>query len=193
MSIRLVGLEHVLNQPLDKRWISSLIQSNSVQSYPKIVHCCGRNDILQQPLQPSLNYWLKTIYQKPCEVKEGRKWTGVIGRSAVQRCHISSLGVSHLVTIISKSEETGTSASGDWVDISLSCLYTQRYWLGYFHKSWIFRSFAAANNVICEGHCTSGVMPNIHSCANSVMNLSGKTSPFPRGYFASRGLRDDPP
>ena len=51
-----------------------------------------------------------------------------------------------------------------------------RYRLGYSHKSWIFRisrSFAAANNVTRERNRAVGVIPNIHSCANSVMNLSG--------------------
>ena len=49
------------------------------------------------------------------------------------------------------------------------------------------RRFSAPNNVIREGHCAVGVMPNINSCANIVMNLSGKISPFPRGYLSSRG------
>ena len=71
-----------------------------------------------------------------------------------------------------------------------------RYWIGYSHRSCIFRisrSFAAANNVIREGHRAARVIPNIHSCSNSVMDRSGKISLFPRGYFASRGSHDDPP
>ena len=54
---------------------------------------------------------------------------------------------------------------------------------GYSHKTWIFRfsrCSAAANNAIRAGHCATGPIHNIHSCANSVM---GRTIPrirFPR-------------
>ena len=71
-----------------------------------------------------------------------------------------------------------------------------RYSRGYFDMTWIFRisrSSADAISVIRAGHYAVGVIPNIHSCANSVMNLSTQISLFSRGNFASRGKRDDPP
>ena len=50
-----------------------------------------------------------------------------------------------------------------------------RYSLGYSHKTWIFRvsrSSADAIGAIRAGHYAVGGLPNIHSCANSVINLA---------------------
>ena len=45
-------------------------------------------------------------------------------------------------------------------------------------------------SVIRAGHNAVGVIPNIHSCANSVMNLAGALLRFPRAW---RRWCDDPP
>ena len=60
--------------------------------------------------------------------------------------------------------------------IRVAILRALRYSLGYSQKTWIFRisrSSADAIGVIRAGHYAAGVIPNIHSCANSVMNLAG--------------------
>ena len=62
--------------------------------------------------------------------------------------------------------------------IRVAILRALRYSLEYSHKTWIFRisrSSADAISVICAGHYAVGVIPNIHSCANSVMNLAWGT------------------
>ena len=67
--------------------------------------------------------------------------------------------------------------------IRVAILRALRYSLGYSHKTWIFRisrSSADAISVLRAGHYAVGVMPNIHSCANSVMNLAGALLRFPR-------------
>ena len=59
------------------------------------------------------------------------------------------------------------------------------YSVGYSHKTWIFRisrSSADAISVIRAGHYAVGVMPNVHSCANNVMNLAGALLRFPRAW-----------
>ena len=69
--------------------------------------------------------------------------------------------------------------------IRVAILRALRYLLGYSHKTWIFRisrSSADAISVIRAGHYAVGVMPYIHSCANSVMNLAGALLRFPRAW-----------
>ena len=68
-----------------------------------------------------------------------------------------------------------------------------RYSVGYSHKTWIFRisrSSADAISVIRASHYAVGVIPNIHGCANSVMNLAWALLRFPRAW---RPWCDDPP
>ena len=77
--------------------------------------------------------------------------------------------------------------------IRVAILRALRYSLGYSHKTWILRisrSSADTISVIRVGHYTVGVIPNIHSCANSVMNLAWALLRFPR---ACRRSCDDPP
>ena len=67
------------------------------------------------------------------------------------------------------------------------------YSLGYSHKTWIFRisrSSADASSEIRAGHYAVGVIANIHSCANSFMNLAGALLRFPHAW---RRWCDDPP
>ena len=67
--------------------------------------------------------------------------------------------------------------------IRVAILRALRYSLGYSRKTWIFRisrRSADAIGVIRAGHYAVGVIPNIHSCANSVMNLAGALLRFPR-------------
>ena len=67
--------------------------------------------------------------------------------------------------------------------ILVAILRALRYSLGYFHKTWIFRisrSSDDAISVIRTGHYAVGVIPSIHSCANSVMNLAGALLRFRR-------------
>ena len=77
--------------------------------------------------------------------------------------------------------------------IRVAILRALRYSLGYSHKTWTFRisrSSADTISVIRAGHYAVGVIPNIHSCANSVMNLAGALLRFPRAW---RRQCDDPP
>ena len=69
--------------------------------------------------------------------------------------------------------------------IRVAILRTLRYSLGYSRKTWIFRisrRSADAISVIRAGHYAVGVIPNIHSCANSVINLAGELLRFPRAW-----------
>ena len=69
--------------------------------------------------------------------------------------------------------------------IRVAILRALRYLLGYSHKTWISRisrSYADAISVIRAGHYAVGVIPNIHSCANSVMNLAWALLRFPRAW-----------
>ena len=69
--------------------------------------------------------------------------------------------------------------------IRLAILRALCYTLGYSHKTWILRisrSSADAISVIRAGHYAVGVIPNIYSCANSVMNLAWTLLRFPRAW-----------
>ena len=69
--------------------------------------------------------------------------------------------------------------------IRVAILRALLYSLGYSHKTWIFRisrSSADAISVIRAGHYAVGVMPNIHSWANSVMDLAVALLRFPRAW-----------
>ena len=69
--------------------------------------------------------------------------------------------------------------------IRVAILRALRYPLVYSHKTWIFRisrSSADAISVIRAGHYAVDVIPNIHNCANSVMNLAGALLRFPRAW-----------
>ena len=77
--------------------------------------------------------------------------------------------------------------------IRVAILRALRYSLGYSHKTWIFRisrSSVDAISVIRAGHYAFGLMPNIHSCANSVMNLAVALLRFPHPWCC---CCDDPP
>ena len=77
------------------------------------------------------------------------------------------------------------SVIGAYNVIRVAILRALRYPFGYSHKTWIFRisrSSADAISVIRAGHYAVGVIPNIHSCANSVMNLAGALLRFPRAW-----------
>ena len=69
--------------------------------------------------------------------------------------------------------------------IRVAILRALRYSPGYSHKTWILRilrSSADAISVIRVGHYAVGVIPNIHSCANSVMNLAWALLQFQRAW-----------
>ena len=71
-------------------------------------------------------------------------------------------------------------------------LYYYYYSLGYSHKTWIFRisrSSAATISVIRTGHYVVGVIPNIHSCGNSIMNLDLKGHNLPNTQRSSSKLQ----